>query len=96
MKKRQQPSLFSERALAKRHLAVAERHVEESRGRISRQRSEVARLEDSGRRGSLTMWMARELLQTLEHELLAHLTERDQLRRQLRLPRAALRSAERS
>src|SRR5262245_44835651 len=83
-----QRSLFAERALVKRHLAVAERQVEESRRRILGQRSEVAALQASGHQNSLTMRMARGLLQAMQYELATQLAERDRLRYQLKLPAA--------
>ena len=66
----------------RRHMELVERHVLEGERRIARQRKIVARLEH-GPTESITLRIARELLQEMECGQRLHVADRNRLREQL-------------
>jgi hypothetical protein len=69
-------------AMLRRHLELVERHVLEGEQHVARQGKNVARLEH-GPRESITLRIARELLQEMERAHRLHVAERDRLREEL-------------
>jgi hypothetical protein len=69
-------------AMLSRHLKLVERHVLEGERRIARQREIVARLEH-GPRESITLRIARDLLQEMERAQTLHVADRERLHEQL-------------
>jgi hypothetical protein len=70
--------------MMRRHLKLAERHVLEGERHVARQRETVRRLELRSPE-SLTLRIARGLLQEVERAQRIHVADRDRLREQLGL-----------
>jgi hypothetical protein len=70
-----------DRAVWEEHLAQTEWHIVEAEKRVARQREIVAELERDGRRATA----ARSRLAAFERLLAMHLSDREQLRRELGL-----------
>ena len=73
-----------DRAILRRHLALAERHIAGGEQCVARQREIIVRLETAGLGDSETARIARGLLREMEATLRGEVVERKRLRAQLR------------